>query len=226
MRIVYLLFFLVSLASLSCRIDSAETVTNNEVKADTSGNAVQKESSDSNSQLSESDQNTAKGLTETQKAHPKSVRDFFNILPEKYFFLEGCEKETDKNCDRAREEYVKNYLEVEDTKNGYWKSGCDGAQSCLTMTLFKRPDGTYIVHLLTEFESGEESYFLDYSKGKWTDIGLEVVPEYNSKLIYVPPRIGTEVTVYEKDFTEPQFAERGKKIYRLRWKNGKFSIIR
>jgi hypothetical protein len=157
---------------------------------------------------------------------PNTVRDFFNLLPQKYFLLEGCEPAKDKNCERARAEYVKNFLEVEDAANGYWKSGCDGAQSCLTMAIFKRPDGGYIVQVLTEFEMGEDSYFLEYKNGKWTDIGASVVPEFSAKNTYVPPRKGTTVEVFKKNFPEPTYSERGAKIYDLEWKDGRFSIKR
>lgn len=160
--------------------------------------------------------------TPNQINQPRTVRDFFNLLPQKYFTLEGCEPKTDKNCEKARKEYVKNFLEVEDTKNGYWKSGCDGAQSCLTMALFKRPDSTYIVHILTEFEMGEDSYFLEYKDGKWADISTKVVPDFSQKNTYVPPRVGTKVEVFKKNFPEPNFSERGEKIYSLAWQNGKF----
>lgn len=161
---------------------------------------------------------------EMQTGQPRNVRDFFNLLPQKYFTLEGCEPAKDKNCERARREYVKTFLEVEDTKNGYWKSGCDGGQSCLTMALFKRPDATYIVHVLTEFEMGEDSYFLEYKNGKWTDIGEEIIPEYSAKNTYVPPRFGTTVEVFKKNFPESNYSERGAKLYDLEWKDGKFSI--
>src|SRR3712207_2031709 len=85
-------------------------------------------------------------------ARPKTVRDFFNLLPQKYFPLEGCAPDRDRNCVRARAEYLMSFLEVEDTANGYMKGGCDGAQSCFQMALFKRPDATYVVGLTTFFE--------------------------------------------------------------------------
>jgi hypothetical protein len=79
-----------------------------------------------------------------QSAGPKTVRDFFELLPQKYFPLEGCaDNPTKRNCDRARAEYLRTFLEVEDTKNGYMRGGCDGAQSCFQMALFKRPDDYY-----------------------------------------------------------------------------------
>ncbi len=153
---------------------------------------------------------------------PRTVREFFNLLPAKYFTLEGCEPSNDKNCDKARADYVKNYLEIEDAKNGYWKSGCDGGQSCLEMAIFRRPDGNYTVLVKTEAEMSEESWFLEYSVGKWSDIGAKVVPGFSTKNIYVPPRVGTSVEVFKKNFPEPEFSERGEKLYVLDWKDGKF----
>src|SRR5215207_4236630 len=80
----------------------------------------------------------------SQTKQPRTVREFFSLLPQKYFTLEGCaDNPTKPNCDRARRQYIETFLETEDTANGYWKSGCDGAQSCLVLTLFKRPDATY-----------------------------------------------------------------------------------
>lgn len=157
-----------------------------------------------------------------QTNQPKTVREFFNLLPQKYFRLEGCEPKTDKNCEKARKEYIKTFLEIEDNKNGYWKSGCDGAQSCLTMAIFKRPDATYLLHILTEFEAGEDSYFLEYKNGKWNDIGANIVPEFSPKNTYLPPRQGTTVEVFKKNFPEPNFSERGEKLYDLVWQRGKF----
>jgi hypothetical protein len=215
---------LLSLLSLNACAGTAMQRTNQTENGASSGAKVE---SNSNAARVKSEENTDNGLDESetsepQTEQPRTVRDFFNLLPQKYFTLEGCEPAKDKNCERAHREYVKTFLEVEDTKNGYWKSGCDGAQSCLTMALFKRPDATYIVHVLTEFEMGEDSYFLEYKNGKWTDIGAQVIPEYSAKNTYVPPRYGTTVEVFKKNFPEPEYSERGAKIYDLEWKDGKF----
>lgn len=160
--------------------------------------------------------------SESQTKQPRTVRDFFNLLPQKYFLLEGCEPAKDKNCERARREYVKNYLETEDTANGFWKSGCDGAQSCLTLALFKRSDGNYVVAVHTTNEADEQNYFLEYKNGKWSDVSRQVVPEFSNKNIYELPQKGTTVQVFKKNFPEPDWSERGEKIYDLVWKDGKF----
>lgn len=199
--------------------NSTETVKSSGGKIETE--AKQSKSIENKIENSGAESSANKNL---QTKQPKTVREFFNILPQKYFLLEGCEPEKDKNCEKARAEYVKTYLEVEDTKNGYWKSSCDGGQSCLEMALFKRPDSTYTVAVHTLSEAEETNYFLDCKDGKWTDISSQVVPEFSAKNIYQLPRYGTTVEVFKKNFPEPDFSERGEKIYELEWKEGKFFI--
>lgn len=170
----------------------------------------------------------AKPTPSTSTDEPKTIRDFFMLLPEKYFVLEGCERRTDKDCRKAKQEYLKTFTEVEDVANGYLKGGCDGAQSCLEMTLFKRPDGTYLIAVSTEAEMIIEQYFLDPKAGQWSDVSAQVIPQYSKNHIYELPRQGTTVKVFAKKITEkgPDFeiAEKGAKLYDLAWKDGKFSI--
>ena len=159
-----------------------------------------------------------------QTSPPKTVREFFNLLPQKYFPLEACSANpTKKNCDRARAEYLKRFIEIEDTTNGYLKGGCDGAQSCFHMALFKRPNGNYIVGLTTSNEADEDSYFLEYSGAKWRDIGAQVVPEYGKNKVYHLPRYGTTVEVYEYNKVAGEdYSKRGRKLYDLVWKDSRF----
>ena len=157
---------------------------------------------------------------------PKTVCDFFELLPQWYFTLDECDSyPTKKNCDRARAKYLKKFLEVEDTANGYMKGGCDFAQECFHMALFKRPDGTYLIGLTTYFELCEDSYFLEYVDGRWHDVGTQVVPEYGRDKAYELPRYGTTVEVYEIEQVEGDiYRERGRKLYDMTWKNGTFAI--
>jgi hypothetical protein len=158
---------------------------------------------------------------------PKNVREFFMLLPEKYFTLEGCERDKDKDCRRAREEYLKEFAEV-DLANGYIKGGCDGGQACIEMAIFKRPDNTYLVGVSTFAEMMNDYYFLDYNGGKWKDVSAEVVPQFSKKNMYELPRNGTTVQVYAKKIIEqgPDFeaSEKGKQLYDLVWKDGKFAV--
>ncbi|MEK7855091.1 MAG: hypothetical protein AAB288_03300 [Acidobacteriota bacterium] len=158
---------------------------------------------------------------------PKTIRDFFMALPEKYFVLEGCEREKDEGCRKAKVDYLKTFVEVEDSANGYLKAGCDGAQSCLEMTIFKKPDGTYLVAVSTEAEMMIEQYFLDLSGGQWSDVSAKVVPGFTRKNFYELPRRGTTVKVFAKRIVETgddyEIGEKGAKLYDLVWKDGKFS---
>jgi hypothetical protein len=162
------------------------------------------------------------------QTQPKTVRDFFTLLPDKYFTLEGCYPETDKGCKKARAEYLKTFTEVEDIVNGYFKGGCDGGQSCIEMAIFKRLDGMYLVGLATSGEMINDFYFLNYAGGKWTNVSASVVPGFSKKYWYEMPRQGTTVQVYAKKITEKsadyEISERGKKLYDLEWKNGKFTL--
>ena len=159
---------------------------------------------------------------------PKTVRDFFMLLPEKYFTLEGCDREKDKDCKKAREDYLKTFGEV-DIPNGYVKGGCDGGQACMEMAIFKRPEGTYLVGLGTFSEMINDYYFLNYKDGTWTDVS-STVPEFSKKNMYELPRNGTTVKVFAKKIIEqgPNYeaSEKGPKLYDLEWKDGKFTIKR
>ncbi len=158
---------------------------------------------------------------------PRTVVDFFRLLPEKYFTLEGCDRDIDKDCSKARTEYLKTFTEVEDIKNGYFKGGCDGAQSCIEMAIFKRPDDTYLVGVATFAEMMNDFYFLDYSGGKWIDVSTDVVPDFSKQNWYELPRFGTTMKVFEKKVTERteefEISEKGRQIYELSWKDGKFT---
>ena len=147
-------------------------------------------------------------------------------LPDKYFTLEGCEPAKDKGCKKAREDYLRNLLEAEDTANGYLKGGCDGGQECIEMALFKKPDGTYVIGVTTTGEMSSNSYFLDYNGTTWTDISSKVVPGYSKKNYYQLPRFGTTIEVFGKQVSDEDadadIGDKGDKLYDMEWKGGKF----
>lgn len=158
---------------------------------------------------------------------PTNVKQFFMELPEEYFTLEGCDRSSDKGCKRAKESYLKDMGDVVDIANGYIKGGCDGAQACIEMAIFKRPDGSYLVGVATFAEMMNDFRFLDLKNGKWTDVSSSVVPEYSDRMWYEIPRYGTTMKVFEKTVTEQtsefQISERGSALYSLEWRDGKFS---
>lgn len=156
----------------------------------------------------------------SDKNDPKTVRDYFMLLPSKYFIIE-C-------CDGDKEAYLKQYLGVEDTKNGYMDGGGDAAQSTFRLALFKRPDKTYVVALNVFGELTDDYYFLDYNDGNWKDISREMIPEFSNNKIYEIPRRGTTIPVFEKRVIDTlesgNLTEKGKKLYDLSWQNGRFKI--
>ncbi len=160
------------------------------------------------------------------EGEPSNVMEFFAALPDKYFTLEGCDRATDKDCKKARAEYLTTFTEVSDIKNGYFKGGCDGAQSCIELAIFKRPDGRYLVGVATFAEMINEFHFLDYFAGQWRDTSADV-PDFSSKNWYELPRIGTTMRVFEKKVIEKgsdyEITEKGRKLYDLVWKDGRFS---
>jgi len=164
-------------------------------------------------------------IASAQPKQPGNVRDFFNLLPQQYFPLEDCSANpTQKNCERARREYLKSHLEVEDNANGYMKGGCDGAQYCFTLALFKRANNIYIVALHVEGDEEDENYFLEYKNRKWFNISAQVVPKFSQNNVYELPRKGTTIGVFKKNTANLNDRARGIKLYDLVWKNGKFTI--
>lgn len=223
MRIRSLLIILISVSvCMACGAKAIDDPANNTSAA--SGGA---KGASANSATGDADKKTVPPPAVTAN-QPKSIRDFFMLLPEKYFVLEGCVREKDKDCRKAKADYLKTFTEVEDTANGYFKGGCDGAQSCLEMAIFKRPDVTYLVGVATSGEMINDYYFLDYADGSWTDLSATVVPQFSKKNMYELPREGTTVKVFAKKVIEKgddyEVTDKGEKLYDLEWKNGKFTI--
>ncbi len=224
MRIKFLLIIIFSTAIYSaCGAKAIGDPANN-----TSAASDAAKGTASNTAIGDADKKTDPTPTIVTENQPKTIHDFFMLLPEKYFLLEGCVREKDKDCRKAKLDYLKTFTEVEDTANGYFKGGCDGAQSCLEIAIFKRPDGTYLVGVATSGEMMNDYYFLDYAGGRWTDISATAVPQFSKKKMYELPRIGTTVKVFAKKVIEKgddyEVTDKGERLYDLEWKNGRFTI--
>lgn len=165
---------------------------------------------------------------DAQTKQPKTVRDFFYLLPQKYFEIGCCGVDAEPDSEKAHAKYLETFLRVEDTANGYLEGGCEGGQECIKMALFKRPDGTYIVGVETYTTMTEHNYFLEYKNGRWYDVSSKVVPQFSRNNMYELPRYGTKIEVFAKKIIEKGsdyvINEQGAKIYDLVWSNGKFSI--
>lgn len=223
MKIISLTVSLIVAFGVGCAANSPQTEKNTEIHSAGGQASATAENTNVSPNLNINSNAANSTFAESPNGEPKTVRDFFKLLPAEYFTLEGCEPAKDKNCDKARAEYLKNFLEVEDIPNGYLKGGCDGGQSCIVMTLFKRPNASYVIAVNTEFEAGTNNYFLDYSNGKWTDISAEIIPQFSKKNFYELPRQGTTIQVFAKKMTDGYEDGKGEKLYDLVWKDGKFS---
>lgn len=226
MKIKLLIVFATSTILLSSCGSSVRMGSTSSADANKSTAAISDKAGASESPLS-ADEKEPNSAVVFQTKEPKTVMDFFALLPEKYFTLEGCVREDDKDCSKARAEYLKNYKEIEDIPNGYFKGGCDGGQRCIEMALFKRPDDSYVVAVATFGEMLDENHFLDYDNGKWKDISVEIVPEFSTDKRYEIPRNGTTVQVFSTKLIEKvddyEVREKDKKLYDLVWKDGKFA---
>jgi hypothetical protein len=229
MRIKLLAFCVFCLLIVNaCRETGTSPPSNNNQAAINNVNAVGGESGANGAGGNGTSESKKPETTEASTNQPKTVRDFYMLLPQKYFTLEGCEPKTDKDCRKAKLDYLKTFVNIEDNENAFMSGDCDGAQKCLDMTLFKRPDGSYLVVVSNSYEMTQDDYFLDYRNGNWTDVSAKVVPEFSRKNMYKLPQYGTTIQVFAKKVTEPgvpvESGEMGKKLYDLEWKDGKFTI--
>ena len=163
-----------------------------------------------------------------QTKQPKTVRDFFNLLPQKYFEIGCCGGHDEPDSEKAHAKYLEAFLRVEDTANGYLEGGCDGGQACIKLALFKRPNETYIVGVENYTTMTEHNYFLEYKNGRWYDVSSKVVPQFSKNKMYDLPRYGTKIEVFAKKIIEKGsdyvISEQGAKLYDLVWSKGRFSI--
>ncbi len=160
-------------------------------------------------------------------AKPATARDYFMLISEDYFVLEGCNRESDAGCEQARLHYLKQFVEPGDITGKYIKGGCDGAQKCMEMAVFETPDGTHIIGLGVFHEGLKESYFLKYRDGVWMDIS-STIPKFSNRNYYELSRDGVTVGVFEGKVVDRgadwEAAEKGKKLYDLELKDGSFVI--
>lgn len=165
-----------------------------------------------------------------RQSKPTTVRDYLLLLPEKYFVFESCVPDEDPECREAKADYLKRFVEVEDIPNGYIKGSCDGAQKCMEMAIFKKPDGSHIVGLGVFHEGLKEYFFLDYRNGMWTDVSTTLVPEFSKRNYYDLPRYGTAIRVSAGEVVAAgdgwEQTRKGRPLYNLEWKDGRFVIRR
>jgi|GEM_PF-1173868 len=146
-----------------------------------------------------------------QSSPPKTVLDYYLLLPEKYF-------------EANKEQRVKWMLEpgngaVVDIKNGYIYAAGDGAQTPHYVCLFKRPKGSPLVAVKSHPSDTREItylHFYEYKQGALVEVKKGVLPlKINENFRYELPRYGTTIKVSD---------QHGRKLYSLHWSGQRFVL--
>ncbi len=171
-----------------------------------------------------------------QSSLPKTVTDFFYLLPEKFFA--PSEFTPGKPTLRA---YRKSAIKTEDVKNGFLKIEEPFAEGWAEVAIFKKTNGKYIVGI-SQTGCGpnclSEARFLSYENGKWQEITNEVLPEITDAqvsaayqrgkvskenqsglLVYELPRTGTTIKIKTGDDDAPEVV-----LLQLEWNGENFVV--
>lgn len=164
-------------------------------------------------------------VASAKPAQPKTVLDYFLLLPNKSYFAVPLSKSQRKTWLRDRSASIKPIVDI---KNDYLLFPGDGAQGTIQFAIF-RHKGRALVVVRDDFEDGSLD-FLRYESGHWKDVTKQMMPApYNVRYDYQVPRYGTTIKVtagrdYFKD-TKPT-RNKGKRLYDLVWVNGTFKVRR
>lgn len=152
-----------------------------------------------------------KQLLNPKWQEPKTVLDYYLLLPDKYF-------------EANEEQRVKWMLDpkrgaVVDIKNGYIFAPGDGAQASVYVCLFKRSAGPPLIAVKTHEPDTDQFTYLDffeYKRGTLVEVKEDVLPvRINKEFKYKMPRYGRSIEVRD---------QRGRKIYNLTWTGRRFRI--
>lgn len=113
-----------------------------------------------------------------QKKPPRTVEDFYLLLPAKYIQPLAAAKDRRK------------LIKTRDVANGYlYLSGASAMpdwEGWAEIALFKKSNGEYVVGVVdgscaTMCYSGIE--FLEYQNGKWTEVTSRVLPDISERMV-------------------------------------------
>ena len=160
-----------------------------------------------------------------QTKPPKTVRDYFKLIPSEYFSISCCEENKD--------EFIKKYVAVEDNQNGFMEGADteeDPKYQGFVLKILPPQNGKTVLGLYSHSINWQDYYFLEYKNGKLWNIS-KTIPSYSLDNIYEFPRSGSIIKVYKKKYDSPtkeinaeNSVERGKYLYSLIWQNGKFTV--
>ena len=142
---------------------------------------------------------------------PRTVVDFYMLLPRGNFEVP------------RRDLLAPHWPHVVDVRNGYLHVRGGGAQNDLTVCIFKRPAGSYLVALSNNnFTSGGDWHptlrFFSYRRGRLVDVTRAALPRhFSSALGYKLPRYGRTIRVITPE---------GRTVYSMDWADGSFNVTR
>ncbi|MBV9926807.1 MAG: hypothetical protein JOZ96_17440 [Acidobacteria bacterium] len=156
------------------------------------------------------------GTAAAQAPEPKTVADFFLLVPERYML--GYDL-------RFREEMLRGEHRgvVVDIENGYISYDASDNPTGFEFAIFRKNNGRYIVAysngVSDNFDDDDYTFLLlSYEGGRWRDVTKELLPvPYNKKHGYMLPRRGRDVRVLD---------DKGRKFYTLTWRNDRFHLKR
>ena len=146
---------------------------------------------------------------------PKTVGDFFLLVPEKFFPYDV----------RFREELLggKHRGAVVDVRNGYISWDASDAPDSFEFAIFRKSNGTYVVAYNDTGDDFDEEgknvdlILLSYDGKTWRDVTKALMPvPLKASLGYKLPRHGRAIEV----------TDQGRDLYRLTWDNDRFRLER
>ena len=156
------------------------------------------------------------GTAAAQSSEPKTVADFFLLVPERYMM--GYDL-------RFREEMLRGEHRgvVVDIENGYISYDASDNPSGFEFAVFRKNNGRYVVAysdgVSDNFNDNDYTFFLlSYEGGKWRDVTKALLPvPLNKRLSYRLPRRGRSIEVWDPE---------ERKHYTLAWRNDRFHLRR
>lgn len=170
----------------------------------------------------------------TKKTAPKTVTDFFYLLPEDQFAPPEPQDGAKKQDLRA---YRKSIIKIRDDRNGYLRLESSNWEGWSEIAIFKKTDGKYVIGI-SNVGCGpvcsSANLFFEYENGNWTDVTDAVWPitdehlkaayarhkiteDDEPGLVYELPRVGRKIQGRTDGDREIVFFE-------LTWNGSKFAL--
>ncbi len=156
------------------------------------------------------------GAAAAQSSEPKTVGDFFLLVPERY--MVGYDL-------RFREEMLRGEHRgvVVDVENGFISYDASDNPTGFEFAIFRKNNGGYVVAysdgVSDNFDVNDYTLFLlSYEGGRWRDVTKALLPvPFDRKLSYRLPRRGRSIEAWDAG---------GRKLYTLTWRNDRFHLKR